>query len=452
MIQKVIFLLVFLSFSPVLFSSPIDDAKLEIEREQKKTAELLQKINDERNRLLIQLENAKQENFEKRELIQKQNMEIAEFKEKIREIERKSGEDEKSRRRLKRVLLESAGELIALVNISFAAQEMSDDIKNLEVLTASHNPVSETFVSSLFRLAIKLSKKAGESVLFEGEYINKLDEKVGGTLLRIGMIHLYALGPDTAMLFLIPGAKHPRVAFELPGSSDLSRSIESGRPVPLDVSGGAAFHTPGDEGFFQTLQKGGPVVWPILLLALLAVLITGERFYVLGRAASNLLEVRNHIEPLIEGSHFGEAEEKLSGMRGVLPRVLLAGLSRRQAGRQAVENALEESALNELPALEKHLNYLGVIAAASPLLGLLGTVTGIISAFDIISVVGAGDPRPLSGGISEALITTQLGLIVAVPVLLTHIHLSGRLDKIVAQLEAGIASFSNRLFAGNDDS
>ena len=115
--------------------------------------------------------------------------------------------------------------------------------------------------------------------------------------------------------------------------------------------------------------------------------------------------------------------------------MLVAGVENAKESVELVEEVMFESILGAQPRLERFLNVIAVTAATAPLLGLLGTVTGIIKTFKLMEVFGAGDPKPLISGISEALITTELGLILAIPALIAHALLSRRVAGILAQLE-----------------
>jgi biopolymer transport protein ExbB len=115
--------------------------------------------------------------------------------------------------------------------------------------------------------------------------------------------------------------------------------------------------------------------------------------------------------------------------------VLAAGLANRHRPREIVMERLEDTGRHVVHELERFMNTLGSIASVSPLLGLLGTVTGIIKAFNAIQAGGMGDPRALSGGIAEALITTAAGLCVAIPALFAYRYLRGRVDRIVIEME-----------------
>ena len=132
--------------------------------------------------------------------------------------------------------------------------------------------------------------------------------------------------------------------------------------------------------------------------------------------------------------------------RKPVPRVLLAGIQVKDMGREHMESALQEAILGEIPRLERFLSTLGILAAIAPLLGLLGTVTGMINTFHTITLYGTGDPRMMSGGISEALITTMLGLAVAIPVMLCHTVLSRAVENTIGQMEEKAVAFVNTVF------
>ena len=110
-----------------------------------------------------------------------------------------------------------------------------------------------------------------------------------------------------------------------------------------------------------------------------------------------------------------------------------------------MEDAVQAQLLHEAPALQRAIGVLGICAAAAPLLGLLGTVTGIIRTFGVVASLGAGDPKLMAGGISEALWTTAFGLVVAIPLLLLQGFLRGRADRIVADCERHAATLLTQL-------
>jgi biopolymer transport protein ExbB len=136
--------------------------------------------------------------------------------------------------------------------------------------------------------------------------------------------------------------------------------------------------------------------------------------------------------------------------RGAVARVLEVILINRHRSRQQQEELVYEVILAQKPRMERFLSVLNIIAAVAPLLGLLGTVTGMIGTFDIITVHGTGDPKMLSGGISEALLTTQFGLVVAIPALFAHAILSSRVDHVMGDVETNAMRLLNQLHVTSD--
>jgi biopolymer transport protein ExbB len=123
--------------------------------------------------------------------------------------------------------------------------------------------------------------------------------------------------------------------------------------------------------------------------------------------------------------------------------VIRAGLGARDEDRETLESTLQESILHELPRIQRGIAILAVLGAVAPLLGLLGTVTGMIDTFRVITMFGTSDPKLMSGGISEALITTELGLAVAIPIMLLHTWLSRRTDHLIGDMEEKAVQLTN---------
>ena len=132
--------------------------------------------------------------------------------------------------------------------------------------------------------------------------------------------------------------------------------------------------------------------------------------------------------------------------RSSLAVILQVCLKHRSWSRDTAEKAVKEELLKELPQLNRHLDTIAVIAAAAPLLGLLGTVSGMIRMFKTITSYGTGDPSLLAGGISEALVTTEVGLVIAIPMLLLHTFLRNRRNIIRSELEAFGLVILNRIW------
>lgn len=199
---------------------------------------------------------------------------------------------------------------------------------------------------------------------------------------------------------------------------------------------------------WQTFRSGGPVMWPILLLGLAAIAVLCERVWALLRARQSLPSTLSAVVPAIHRKEYTEAIRSAGG--GVLGNVLRPLLQEQQVGhpeRRRLEDLATEAILAARPSLERSLSLLNVIAMVAPLLGLLGTVTGMIETFAVITEVGTGEPRLLSAGISEALLTTQFGLTVAIPVVLLHGMLSRWVERMLGDLETAALVVLNAMEA-----
>lgn len=185
----------------------------------------------------------------------------------------------------------------------------------------------------------------------------------------------------------------------------------------------------------EIVKSGGWLMLPIIICSIMAAAIIIERLWALQPrrvlpknltrqvwewVSKNQLN-HTHIQALHQGSPLGE--------------ILAAGLVNRHRDREIIKESIEDAGRQVVHDLERFLNSLGTIAAISPLLGLLGTVIGMVKVFAAITTHGVGDPTVLAGGISEALITTAAGLTVAIPSLIGYRYLSGKVDALAVQME-----------------
>jgi biopolymer transport protein ExbB len=186
---------------------------------------------------------------------------------------------------------------------------------------------------------------------------------------------------------------------------------------------------------WEIIKAGGPVMWPIILCSIGAAAIVLERLWSLQQDRVLPRELTEKVWKLVETGQLTDKHVDALSQNSPLGRVLAAGLQNRHRGREIIKESIEDTGRHVAHDLERFLNILATIAAVSPLLGLLGTVTGIIAAFNAIVAQGVGDPRVLSGGIGEALITTAAGLIVAIPALMGYRYLRGKIDALVIDME-----------------
>jgi len=186
---------------------------------------------------------------------------------------------------------------------------------------------------------------------------------------------------------------------------------------------------------FQYLAKGGYVMLPIGLCSIVALAVVIERFISLRH---DRFLPRELAEEILNGLHRGQVAEVMTlcyGNDDAVARVVKAGLDQMEEDREEIRDVMQAVGKREASNLEQHLGILATIASISPLLGLLGTVAGMIRVFNVITVEGVGNAQALSGGISEALITTLAGLTVAIPTLVAHNYFARRVDAMTLELE-----------------
>ena len=186
---------------------------------------------------------------------------------------------------------------------------------------------------------------------------------------------------------------------------------------------------------FELVTAGGWLMAPIIACSIIAFAIISERLWT--------LRIRRVIPAELAAQVWEWAKEKkldverMQTLRSSSPlgRILAAGLSNRNASREVMKEAIEDTGRHVVHELERYINTLGTIAAISPLLGLLGTVIGMIKVFSAITTQGVGNPAALAGGISEALITTAAGMVVAIPTLMAYRYFRGKVALLVIRME-----------------
>jgi biopolymer transport protein ExbB len=185
----------------------------------------------------------------------------------------------------------------------------------------------------------------------------------------------------------------------------------------------------------EIVQAGGLLMFPIVACSVVAVAIFLERLWTLQEKRVLPASVANQVWDWVQNNQIDAQQIQQVHQSSALGQVLAAGLAYRHASREVLKEAVEDAGRHAVHDLERYLNPLGTIAAISPLLGLLGTVSGMIRSFTAITTEGVGNPTVLAGGISEALITTAAGLVVAIPALIAYRYLRGRVDGLVVKIE-----------------
>ncbi len=283
-------------------------------------------------------------------------------------------------------------------------------------------------------------------VRYEGEALDAEGRIHRGRYLEFGPLLYFAgesvVGPAVAKQGSLTPSVHP-----LPDrqARRLREVFATGEGLlPVDPTGGGALSGPRGS-LLDHLAKGGIWVFPILAFAGLATvvaLIKSIQVLSIRRPEAGLIQ---HLITCIRDGDREGARTLASGQPAPIGPMLAAASAQADEPPELVEEIMYEAMLDAQPRLESGLNVIAVTAATAPLLGLLGTVTGIIKTFNLMSIHGAGDPRPLISGISEALVTTELGLLLAIPALVVHALLQRRVSGIMADMEKHAVTLLNGL-------
>ena len=186
---------------------------------------------------------------------------------------------------------------------------------------------------------------------------------------------------------------------------------------------------------FELVQAGGWLMIPILLCSVVAAGISVERFWTLRPEQVAPRDLLTQVWTWIRNNEMDSSRLREVKSGSPLGQILAAGITSHRRGRDVMKESIEEVANHVVHELERYLNTLGTVAAITPLLGLLGTVIGMIKVFTAIQLEGTGNAAVLAGGISEALITTAAGLTVAIPSLFFHRYFQRKVDELVIYME-----------------
>ncbi|MBB3046303.1 biopolymer transport protein ExbB [Litorivivens lipolytica] len=200
---------------------------------------------------------------------------------------------------------------------------------------------------------------------------------------------------------------------------------------------------------FELVKAGGWLMLPILLCSAAALAICIERWIELDPKKIAPPNTFPQVSDWLKNNQLDAEKLRRLHRSSALGEILAAGLSNARYGRDIMKESIEDAASHVIHRLEKYLNALGTIAAITPLLGLLGTVIGMIRVFSEIMLQGTGNAGVLAGGISEALITTASGLSVAIPALMMHRYYIRRIDSIVVELEQETIKLVNHMHLVN---
>lgn len=387
------------------------------------------------------------------------------------------------RRELERAERINENALVVLNAERAQARARTDEVKFVEALLGEYRRVFETriHITEVDRMTpvLNAAKEAGAAVgtpareKVEGQMglleaaLDRVEEVLGGatfpgkaltpggrvesgTVVLAGPVAYFSSGDSDAagLAELQLGSPGPAIVELAPADRDRVRAFvgSGGGELPVDVTGGNAVKlNRTKDSLVEHIRKGGPVMAPIVLLGLFAGGLFVGKWIQLGRVRiATPVELQGILGSLNAGDA-PAAVAKAEAVAGPVGVMLKRAIEHAGEAKEFIEEVMYEEMLQTKPGLEKWLPFIALSAAAAPLLGLLGTVTGMINTFNMITVFGTGDPKTLAGGISEALITTEYGLIVAIPSLLLHSVLSRRVKAVLGSMEQTTVAFINGL-------
>jgi biopolymer transport protein ExbB len=364
---------------------------------------------------------------------------------KIRQLEEKIANTEFQNERLGRQLqasresIESGKSGIEVLESLFKQAEVTLDDHNVKVAAIEQGETD-------MRKALGELFSHGTDVLFtlsslresSGDFFLENGEKVTGQIFTVGNIASYGVS-DNGSGALVP-AGDGFFKLNYPQTATIAQNLLAGRVLEdigifLYEDDKTSFAEGDEKTVLDIINSGGVIAWIIVGLGALTIVFVVLRVFFLRRAGGDSVKLLPTIEPLVASGKADEAMQQCERSRGAIARILSATLRNLDRDRDHIEDIISESILHENGYFNRYSAVIIVIAGVAPLLGLLGTVTGMISTFDVITQFGTGDPKLLSGGISTALVTTQLGLIVAIPALILGNLLNSWSNRIKDDME-----------------
>jgi biopolymer transport protein ExbB len=280
----------------------------------------------------------------------------------------------------------------------------------------------------------------------EGGFFLRDGTEVTGQIVRVGNVAAYGVS-DAGAGALVPVGDGRLQLYREPAGDAANALVGGSVPSHLGVylfeSADRRITEPAEKTFATFVEAGGPIGVVIMVLGVIAGVLLMLRGLTLWRAGGGGERLRAKVVPLVDEGRYTEALALVKGKSASIPTVFAHIIPHLDRRRETLEDLATQAILRETPRIERFGTAVSVIAAVAPLLGLLGTVTGMIGTFEVITEFGTGDPKMLSGGISEALVTTQLGLIVAIPALLIGNIIGARAGGLVDEVERAALDLLN---------
>ena len=322
------------------------------------------------------------------------------------------------------VVRQVAGDAKGIIDNSMISAQIQDRAGLANELAQAKGLPSIDDLTNLYGLLLEEMIESGKVVRFRAEIFDAEGKSSGADVVRVGVFNaingdrFLNFKPETGTLQEL--ARQPAGRFRSM-AGELADADTGPVPMAVDPSRGTILglliQAP---SLVERIQQGGLVGYVIIMLGLLGVLVALERLLFLLSAGG---KIKNQLKSTAPNDN------------NALGRILGVYDQNRDVDTETLELKLDEAIMKEAPQLERRQSWIKVFAAVAPLLGLLGTVVGMIATFQAITLFGTGDPKLMAGGISQALITTVLGLIVAIPLVLLHSVVAGRSRSLVEILE-----------------
>jgi len=325
------------------------------------------------------------------------------------------------------VVRQVAGDARSTIKSSLTSAEMDGRGEFLDGLAESKELPSIEEVNKLWTTMLGEMVASGEITRFQSQIVNPGGRETSAEIVRVGTFNASAgerflqYTPETDQLSVLPRQPAGRwqslagnLAEAEPGSGPIAAAVDPSRGAIL----GLLIQKP---NLLERIQQGKVVGYIVLAVGLIGLLIVLERLVTLSRTERAMRQQLKDPDNPDDGNPVG--------------RVLRTYHDNRDVDVETLQLKLDEAILKDVPKLERGLSTIKILASVAPLLGLLGTVVGMIATFQAITLFGTGDPKLMAGGISQALVTTVLGLVVAVPLVILHSMLNGRSRRLIQMLE-----------------
>ena len=322
------------------------------------------------------------------------------------------------------VVRQVAGDTKGIVDTSLVSSQLTGRSAQADTLAQARGLPSIQELTDLYVLLLEEMAESGKVARFDAEVISAEGLAAESEVVRVGVFNV--ISGDEFLRYVPESASLQALARQPAGryrslAAGLAAATSGVVPMALDPSRGAILglliQAP---SLVERIQQGGIVGYVIIVLGLLGVVVALERLFSLWRAS--------------RGIH-AQLASSTADVDNALGRILSVYDNNRAVDNETLERKLDEAILREAPILERWQGWIKVLAAVAPLLGLLGTVVGMIRTFQAITLFGTGDPKLMAGGISQALVTTVLGLCVAIPLVLLHSLVASRSRSLVEILE-----------------